>query len=672
MAEWPESSATIIVQLWSDWEIQFYVLLSFVLQIFLFFVGSLRRRNGQKMLVRFPIWLAYLLADLVAVYALGYLSRNVATTPNKDERQTLRGRQTHPLTFFWAPFLLIHLGGQDSTTAFSVEDNELWLRHLLNLLAQVWLALYVFWKSTPGERLAVPAVFVFVAGIIKYGERTWALKSGSENALRSSTAGNEVVKQVVRVGAEANLQYSQIVKCALCSETGVRDVFAGRKLHQLDGDTLEKLTNNVAFEGLEDGEVHFKIVEIELGLMYDELYTKAKVVQTLPGIILRCVSFISMIVAFVLVVTMIGLSKHGGSYSRPDVAITYVLFTGALCLEVCSIFSVMVSPRTWAFLEGRQYHMLARAVWSASACAGLQTRPWWSNSMGQYNFLSSCIPSKPRAVSKVITKIMGLLGAKQLWRNIQNSKHTDVKTGLKDTISTFLGDLQPASRVPFHAPPTTLSSCPMFREIIRNDFAQALLFLHVFTDLFLHKVTPMVTEETRALAGECKRLSDYMFYLLAVQPAMLPVGSNVQDLLTEAMENVKASSSASSKDGFLSALADGGSETDAFRLAGDLFREAQGVLLQQQEAAPALREVVAMWVPLVVYAAGKSRAKEHARRLSMGGDLLTFVWLLMVHRMLGDFGSEIDLWARDPAEPIIVRPDIASIRGFLFEFPTHY
>ncbi|KAF0888132.1 hypothetical protein E2562_010835 [Oryza meyeriana var. granulata] len=176
-----------------------------------------------------------------------------------DERQALHG-QTHQLTFFWAPFLLIHLGGQDTVTAFSIEDNELWLRHLLNLLAHVWLALYVFWKSTPpGDRLVVPAIFVFVAGVIKYGERTWALKSGSENALRSSTTGNEVVKQVVRVGAEeANLQYSKIVKCALCSEAGVRDVFAGRKLHQLDSEALEKLTNNVAFEGLEDGEVHFR------------------------------------------------------------------------------------------------------------------------------------------------------------------------------------------------------------------------------------------------------------------------------------------------------------------------------------------------------------------------------------------------------------------------------
>lgn len=45
---------------------------------------------------------------------------------------------------FWAPFLLVHLGGPDTITAYSLEGNELWLRHLLNLVVQVGVAFYVF------------------------------------------------------------------------------------------------------------------------------------------------------------------------------------------------------------------------------------------------------------------------------------------------------------------------------------------------------------------------------------------------------------------------------------------------------------------------------------------------------------------------------------------------
>ncbi|KAF0888131.1 hypothetical protein E2562_010834 [Oryza meyeriana var. granulata] len=74
-----------------------------------------------------------------------------------------------------------------------------------------------------------------------------------------------------------------------------------------------------------------------------------------------------------------------------------------------------------------------------------------------------------------------------------------------------------------------------------------------------------------------------MFYLLAVHPAMLPVGSNVQ---AEAVEGVKASNSAStsSKERFLLALAVADRrETDSFWLTGKLFQEAKGVLLLQQQ-----------------------------------------------------------------------------------------
>jgi len=120
------------VKLFHDWEIQLLVLLSFAIQIFLFFTGGLRRRSANA-LIRLSIWIAYLGADTVAVYALGYLSR-------QDE-------DAHSLAFFWVPFLLVHLGGQDTITAFALEDNNLWLRHLLNLVVQVVLVVYVFWKS---------------------------------------------------------------------------------------------------------------------------------------------------------------------------------------------------------------------------------------------------------------------------------------------------------------------------------------------------------------------------------------------------------------------------------------------------------------------------------------------------------------------------------------------
>lgn len=154
-------------QLINEWEIQSLVLLSFVLQVFLFFTGSLRRCSRNAVL-RVTIWVAYLGADVVAIYALGSLSRqkdaNMDNNNNDDDGSL---RRNHPLAFLWAPFLLIHLGGQDTITAFSLEDNKLWLRHMLNMLAQVSLALYVFWKSGIWRHsvwLLLVAIFLFIPG----------------------------------------------------------------------------------------------------------------------------------------------------------------------------------------------------------------------------------------------------------------------------------------------------------------------------------------------------------------------------------------------------------------------------------------------------------------------------------------------------------------------------
>src|SRR4051812_7000828 len=95
--------------LWNEWEIHGLVLASLALQFFLFFIGGMRRRSTLRIINAF-LWLAYLSADSVAVFVLGHLAVRAS------------GLQ-HELIAFWAPFLLVHLGGQDTITALSAQDN---------------------------------------------------------------------------------------------------------------------------------------------------------------------------------------------------------------------------------------------------------------------------------------------------------------------------------------------------------------------------------------------------------------------------------------------------------------------------------------------------------------------------------------------------------------------
>ncbi|KAF0915731.1 hypothetical protein E2562_038579 [Oryza meyeriana var. granulata] len=77
-------------------------------------------------------------------------------------------------------------------------------------------------------------MFVFVAGIIKYGERIWALKYGSRNDLNSTST-------------------------------------------QYENDELPPLS--IARERFADHKAKLKIIEMELGMIYDDLFTKASLVR---------------------------------------------------------------------------------------------------------------------------------------------------------------------------------------------------------------------------------------------------------------------------------------------------------------------------------------------------------------------------------------------------------
>jgi hypothetical protein len=152
-----------VLHLWNEWEIQILVLVSFALQVFLLSFAWMRRRSISRVL-RIPLWLMYLLAEFTTTYTLGHMSIGCKA----GEHQQLMA--------FWAPFLLVHLGGQDTITAYAMEDSQLWLRHLLTFAVQALGAGYVLYKYM-GSRgpLVAPAVLMFTVGVLKNAERVWSL-----------------------------------------------------------------------------------------------------------------------------------------------------------------------------------------------------------------------------------------------------------------------------------------------------------------------------------------------------------------------------------------------------------------------------------------------------------------------------------------------------------------
>ncbi|KAJ1688448.1 hypothetical protein LUZ63_019838 [Rhynchospora breviuscula] len=165
-------------RLWNAEEIRILVLASLCIQFGLVFLSPWRKRTAKKPLILL-LWSFYLIADYVAILALGNLFK-------KQYEGASCHRETSDLMAFWAPFLLLHLGGPDTITSYSIEDNELWWRHFLGLAVQVAVAFMVLLELLAITGLRIAASLTFIVGLVKYGERTCALRSASMNELRDS------------------------------------------------------------------------------------------------------------------------------------------------------------------------------------------------------------------------------------------------------------------------------------------------------------------------------------------------------------------------------------------------------------------------------------------------------------------------------------------------------
>uniref|UniRef100_N1QUQ5 DUF4220 domain-containing protein n=1 Tax=Aegilops tauschii TaxID=37682 RepID=N1QUQ5_AEGTA len=162
------------------------------------------------------------------------------------------------LVAFWATFFLLHLGGQDTITAFSLEDNQLWRRHLLTLVVQASGAGYAIYRYTiPGTWNLVSATIVmFIVGFLKYGERVWALQRGSEN-VRLETRAKMDRQEVILLDAHYIFDFCKGAFSNLSRETR----FSMALAYYLSYRSLPYKCDIYMYD----------VVEAELSLLYDLL-----------------------------------------------------------------------------------------------------------------------------------------------------------------------------------------------------------------------------------------------------------------------------------------------------------------------------------------------------------------------------------------------------------------
>ncbi|KAH1139098.1 hypothetical protein GLYMA_10G196900v4 [Glycine max] len=590
---------------WNVLELRLLVLISFFLQVFLIVFGN-RRKCIADARLQVSVWLTYLSADWIATVALGMLSKD-SKNPENDPDFIIMA--------IWAPFLLVHLGGPDTITAYSLEDNELYLRHFLGLLYQLSVAGYVVYISWNGNKLNYVTIPVMVAGIIKYAERTWSLWLGSSQKFRKSilpppdpgpnyakfmddytakkAEGYKVKLKVEPTSIVLDHSPGAIANHNVADASSLHDgfyfftiferLFADLILSIQDHQNSQHFFKNISWNDA------FQVIEVELGLMYDKLYTKAVVTYSRLGFFLKFVSTFCTLSAFVTFCCLI--HKAHIDYER---IITLVLFAGAIFLEIYAVIVLLSSSWAMLWLSKRKnwkVDLLHRSISCFQRCFKLSHTKRWSNLVSQFNLISFCLKDEPVRCIK-IQKFL------RIYQFFEKSyyQHTQTVPGeLKKLIFEQLLEKSGDAK--------DTKAC---KKLCANRGDRVLDKWNCHSIAWSTEIRFEDTcAEAREVLQERKYISDrdqVLEVILRVKTDVLP-------------SEVKGDRSKSVL-------------FDARRLAKSIESLEREKKWSKEEKWEMMSHV---WVEMLCHAASQCRGFHHAKQLSRGGELLTHVWFLMAH-----------------------------------------
>ncbi|XP_054813310.1 uncharacterized protein LOC129313948 [Prosopis cineraria] len=742
---------SVVEKVWNKWNVQGVILFSLCLQIFLIASASLRKRT--KSLSLCLVWFAYLLADWAASFCVGLIS-------NEQDKKNSNITGNDFLMAFWAPFLLLHLGGPDTITAFALEDNELWLRHLLGLIFQVITTIYVFLLRTSHNLFWLPTVLMFVAGLTKYAERTRALYKASINNFRQSLlpkaeAGPNYAKLMEEYTSrkEAGLPTQIIIMPE--PEAGY-DNIVGDENQQVrdDGDISDLEAAQKAyyffkkFKGLivdmiysfgdrheirqyfknKNPNIALHIIAIELNFMYEAFYTKAFIIRHWLGYLCKFVSLISIVVALALFI-----STEKKLCDKFNVRVTYALLFGALVLDTIGFFMFIFTDYTATFSD-QSRHDSYKASWlqrfkvsffrhfngnilvhflkrrnPETNWKKIKNNPTyndyhalstpfpfrrWSESISKYNLVKYCLDELSvlsdhnrsfgqvtifkmvslvrSAFCKVIENFGGgdlLLRWKheekgpfleELWKYIfQELKKKSEDVQDLDTLKSICSARGELALYKMDLDPERRQNLKYFLDPSEVAFDESLLLWHIATTICFFGDGDKCKgdkKETKTRDKEIisKLLSDYMLYLLIIQPAMMSAVAGIgqirfRDTCEEAKkflskrmmrEQEMPEQEINGEEKACRCLRKVQTEYKPIDVKGD---RSKSVLFEACRLAKELDKledkkweiICPVWVELLSFAASHCRPTGHLQLLSKGGELVSFVWILMVHLGLG-------------------------------------
>ncbi|BAS87773.1 Os04g0143200 [Oryza sativa Japonica Group] len=568
--------------------------------------------------------------------------------------------------------------------AYAIQDNQLWLRLLLTtFFAKILAAGYaIFVASSSGSgssslaMLPAASWLMFVVGVVKYGERIWALYNGHLSTIRSTI---EKQKQ-----EEAKREK----KRGDSEQGGARDPPTPPAVSKKDPD-YALLQAHANFGACKAALVDISwdekatidqwrwdetwvVLQMELSLLYDIMYTKAGVIHTWHGYCIRVFSPLATAGALV----MFHLSLHGAlghGAMLVDVAITYTLLVGAVLVDTWWLLMAAGSTWAYAFLirmprRGWLYHtaicggrwrqvrrVLAWIRWLVNA----EDSRRWSGTIWQHNMLQFCT----RDLAKKIHVE---------WRKKDNtySGTTVIPDCVMEQVFNYLIDIlriddkykddEAQKDKNEDEPPTGQSGIPLdstgllkaergwrilkklakkeghkdghkkvndlFGRLLRDEIQQQIIIWHIATDIYLRTSEKV---ETTEYVKAINLISNYMMFVVVERPYMVP-GLALRTIYSKTIEDIIQSRIGSSVQSLAEKLSANNRKHNKVSLSALPLALLLVKRLNEYDGAR-LEFLFKVWVEMLHYVSHRCSRESHAKQLSSGGELTTVVWIMAEH-----------------------------------------
>ncbi|KAK8486239.1 hypothetical protein V6N11_012981 [Hibiscus sabdariffa] len=656
-------------KVWSEWEVRCLVVLSLVLQLLLILSAYARQRYKGRFLpyVAAIVWSIYLAADWLATLSMTTILRSTFA-------------EESAVVVLWVPFLLWHLGSPANITAYSLEDNELWLRHFLGLLSNGVEAVYIYIKfRTAGAPiygslyvLDLMVVTLLVGGILKYAERIVALRSASSEQLRNDLYS--VAKRSQQRGGEmirtGLYESSPTVKTEMDRDPQVTFLRQAQESFEifrplfldLQFEVSNKYHKDRVFLRNKSAEQAYRLVNIELHFLYDLFYTKNPIQHRYCELnaILRGFYMFSTLSALILFTTrnnIGGTSKR--ELSKVDITVTYLLLAGATSLDA---FAALMHLRSyWTMIRfGKQHKLHCWPVASKLRTIESESR---MPKIAQYDVLKD-FAFKPWP--RIFEPLVNFIDTNDVLSKYRLTTWTEVDKNLKKFIYDGL-EKELGGTLSCNVPETLLvkdldaSLWPYLEhrkgenKDMPTSLTRAIFICHVTTKLIYYSAEP---PDSSLLSRMSNILSDYMLFLVLVHPSMLP--KDFDDMSKESFVPDNKRADLIRKESRRAAILFGvAREFERSQIADTKFFARQllanerteiselwvlkelDVLSMGHKFARKLRDscndgdiwglLSNLWMIMLIHAAKQCSWKEHAVALRNGAELLTHVSLLLAH-----------------------------------------